>query len=78
MEKRFRKISKFTIAVVSTALYCFLNTLKGMVISIDGYSTNFWLLEGLSLLLGGFIVYFFWTLVEQSRCSTVVNERVEK
>lgn len=78
MEKRFRKISKFTIAVVSTALYCFLNTLKGMVISIDGYSTNFWLIEGLSLLLGGFIVYFFWTLVEQSRCSTVVNERVEK
>ena len=78
MEKRFRKISKFTIAVVSTALYCFLNTLKGMVISIDGYSINFWLIEGLSLLLGGFIVYFFWTLVEQSRCSTVVNERVEK
>lgn len=78
MEKLFSKVSKFTIAVATTAMYCFLNTLKGMVISLDGYTTNFWLLEGLSLLVGGFIVYFFWKLVDQSRCSTVVNERIEK
>jgi hypothetical protein len=78
MEKSFRKISKFTIAIVATILFAFINTLKGTVIGECGFKWQFWVVESLSLLIGTFLLYFFWRLIDESRCSTVINERIEK
>ena len=78
MEKLCRRFSKFTIAVVSTLLFAFINTLKGTIIGEFGFDWRFWVIETASLLIGAFILYFFWMLSDESKCSTVINARVEK
>jgi len=78
MEKLGIRISKFTIAVLSTALFAFVNTLKGTIIGECGFQWQFWVVETASLLIGAFLLYFFWKLSDESKCSTVINERVEK
>ena len=78
MEKLCRRFSKFTIAVVATLLFAFINTLKGTIIGECGFDWQFWLTEAASLLIGAFLLYFFWKLSDESKCSTIINERVEK
>ena len=67
------KYQKVILIVFGLSLLSIVDTIKGFIISELGYTTEFWLVESVSLLISVFLLYYLWNNIHDGYCYTKEN-----
>lgn len=64
------KYQKVILIFIGLSVLSVIDTIKGFIISEVGYTKEFWLVEGASLLVSIFLLYYLWNNINDGNCYT--------
>jgi len=62
--KNCLKYQKVILIFIGLSLLSVVDTFKGYIIGECGYTTEFWIVESISLLLSVFLLYYLWNNIK--------------
>jgi len=72
--KNCLKYQKVILIFIGLSLLSVVDTFKGYIIGECGYTTVFWIVESISLLLSVFLLYYLWNNINDGYCYTKKRE----
>ena len=75
--KYCRRYQKLILIFIGLSVLSVVDTMKGYIISDCGYSTSFWVMEIISLLVSIVLLSYLWNNILEGSCFTKKNKITE-
>ena len=70
-----RKFQKIILVVLGLSALSIVDTFKGYILSHCGYNYEFWITEGVSLLISISLLFYLWNIIHEGKCVTVKRSK---
>jgi len=69
-----RKFQKIILTILGLSALSIVDTFKGYILNHSGYNYEFWITEGVSLLITISLLFYLWNIIHEGKCVTVKKE----
>jgi hypothetical protein len=70
------RFQKLILTILGLSALSIVDTFKGYILSHCGYNYEFWITEGVSLLISITLLFYLWNTIQEGKCITV--KKVDK